>query len=444
MTLNFQPTSDTRLHGRWLTAVRVVFVTLAVLMLGVGFVSYVTYARVVGQVCATTDECQSGLRFTPAEASDFEQQGVPLELMVALRFGSLASVAIVSCVIGVLIAALRPDDWMALFVALFLIGLGALFNSGPPGALIRAYPFVSPLVILLTELTYVQFPLFFALFPNGRVVPHWMRWLTPLWCIYLTLITFMPNAIQILSRQPYLYFLVVISTLAMFASLMSAQVIRYRRYATPRERQQTKWVVVGVVLLLGIIILTALVGESTRNLFGNPVLFHIVGTLGFNLSPAILPIFIGIAILRSHLWDIDVIIRRTLQYSVLSGLLALVYFGGVVILQRIFTTLTGQGQNQLVAVLSTLAIAALFNPVRRRVQDLIDRRFYRKKYDAAKTLAAFAATVRDETDLDKLAASLIAVVQETMQPESVSLWLKDSNATMPKRNPYARADDAKK
>ncbi len=148
----------------------------------------------------------------------------------------------------------------------------------------------------------------------------------------------------------------------------------------------------------------------------------------------LLPISLAIAILRYRLFDIDLLIRRTLQYSLLSGLLALTYFGLVIVLQSLFTAITGQQQNDFVTVLSTLAIAALFNPVRRRVQDVIDRRFYRKKYDAAKTLAAFAATCRDETDLDKLTASLIAVVQETMQPESVGLWLRPTE-TRPDRFP---------
>lgn len=136
-----------------------------------------------------------------------------------------------------------------------------------------------------------------------------------------------------------------------------------------------------------------------------------------------IPVSIGIAILRCRLWDIDVLIRRTLIYAVLTALLALAYFGSVVVLQNLFGAVTGQRETPLVTVLSTLVIAALFVPVRRRVQAFIDRRFYRRKYDAARTLAAFGTALRDETDLDQLTAHLTAVVDEAMQPDSVGLWL---------------------
>jgi hypothetical protein len=140
----------------------------------------------------------------------------------------------------------------------------------------------------------------------------------------------------------------------------------------------------------------------------------------------LIPLSVGVAVLRSGLFDIDVVINRALVYATLTAALVLVYVGGVVGLQRLLSPLLGES-NQLAIVTSTLAIAALFSPLRRRIQTLIDRRFYRKKYDARKTLEAFSARLRDETNLEKLNVDLLSVVRETVQPEHVSLWLKPAD-----------------
>ena len=198
------------------------------------------------------------------------------------------------------------------------------------------------------------------------------------------------------------------------ASLMhSALTVR-----EPVAQAQLKWVALGITSFL-----IPGVGGWFLGFFGlRSELIGLIGVIGWFL----MPICLAIAILRYRLFDIDIIIRRTLVYSILTFLLALVYFGGVVVLQQLLQPFIGQ-HSDLAIVASTLAIAALFTSLRRRIQDAIDRRFYRRKYDAAKTLAAFSATVRDETDLDNLTGELLAVVQETMQPEGVSIWLKESD-----------------
>jgi len=152
------------------------------------------------------------------------------------------------------------------------------------------------------------------------------------------------------------------------------------------------------------------------------------------LSITSVPIAIGFAVLKYRLYDIDLIINRTLVYSSLTAMLVALYFGGVVFLQYVFRVLEG-GESQLAVVASTLAIAALFNPLRRRVQEFVDRRFYRRKYDAAKTLEGFSEKLRDETDLERLGEEVVGVVRETMQPKHVSLWLRPDSAPRNSRVP---------
>ena len=211
-----------------------------------------------------------------------------------------------------------------------------------------------------------------------------------------------------------------VQTLVLALGLVAAaSVVIGRRKAGGIERLQVKWLLYASVIWFG--------GNVLKNTVFSPLgdvswglwvsyLLVVIGGLGG-------PIAIGIAILRYRLYEIDIIINRTLVYGSLTVTLVALYFGGIVVLQRVFVLLTGQ-RSTLAVVASTLLIAALFNPLRRRIQSFIDRRFYRRKYDARKTLEAFSAQLRNETDLNALSEDLVGVVRETMQPAHVSLWLR--------------------
>ncbi len=215
--------------------------------------------------------------------------------------------------------------------------------------------------------------------------------------------------------------------LCILASAVSL-VLRFLR-SGGEEREQIKWLAFAAsVLGLGLssfLIPGILTPEATG---GAAPLWQNLLEDAVTLSFAGVAVAVGIAILRYRLYNIDLIINRTLVYGSLTAILAALYFGGIVLLQQVFVVLTGE-QSTLAVVASTLVIAALFNPLRQRIQSFIDRRFYRRKYDAAKTLEAFSAKLRDETDLDALSDDLVGVVRETMQPAHVSLWLRPDTAS---------------
>jgi len=210
----------------------------------------------------------------------------------------------------------------------------------------------------------------------------------------------------------------------LLGGVAAASLVVGRRGVSGVERQQIKWLLyVGPIMFvasgLHIGFYYFWLPEGSWGLWASDLLV-IVGGLS-------VPIAIGVAILRYRLYEIDLIINRTLVYGALTVLLVALYFGGIVVLQRVFVTLTGQ-QSTLAVVASTLLIAAMFTPLRRRIQSFIDRRFYRRKYDARKTLETFSAQLRNETDLDALSDDLVGVVRETMQPAHVSLWLRPESA----------------
>jgi MYXO-CTERM domain-containing protein len=274
----------------------------------------------------------------------------------------------------------------------------------------------------------------FLLFPDGKLVSR--RWIPVFWvvilttCAAITTSIFQPvlndppfegvvNPLGFAPPQALLAPLSYIGWPGMAASFLVAafaMILRLRR-SHGVERQQLKWLAAAAAILpLGSVSGVVLYYLGYDSIAGFLAVFSIV------------PIFLaaGYAILRYRLYDIDLIINRTLVYGSLTATLVALYFGGVATTQALFRALTGQEQQpQLAVVVSTLVIAALFSPLRRRIQAFIDRRFYRKKYDAAKTLESFSAKLRDETDLEALNAELLSVIRETMQPEHLSVWLRE-------------------
>jgi len=292
---------------------------------------------------------------------------------------------------------------------------------------LQSWLFVPGVLLLLSFV-----PLYF---PDGRLVsPRW-RWVVRFALFFsVTVAVFSalsPGEIQnqgilnplgIEALRPVFDLLDTLAFALYFTLLFASAaslVVRYRRSGSV-ERQQIKWLAFAA-LALTVWFLTNAPIEAAA-----PGLFSVVDSLAFTM----IPVATGIAILRYRLYDIDVVINRTLVYGSLTVMLALVYFGSVTATQAVFTALTGQEeQPQLAIVVSTLVIAALFNPLRHRIQSFIDRRFYRRKYDAAKTLESFSAKLRDETNLNALSDDLVGVVRETMQPAHVSLWLRPATTS---------------
>jgi hypothetical protein len=270
-------------------------------------------------------------------------------------------------------------------------------------------------VHLLEYAGQVGYTTFFYVFPDGRFVPRWARWLVLVWAVLLVPDVFFPRSPWNLLDGPLFFGLI--------GGAVLAQAYRYRRVSTSVHRQQTKWVVFGIAVGgAGLVGTSTLVSAVPAIEQSGPLGQMIVTTLS-EWVVLLVPLSIGVAMVRSGLYEIDVIINRTLVYGSLTATLGLVYLGSVIGLQYALRALTAEGSN-LTIVASTLLIAALFAPLRRRIQFFIDRRFYRRKYDARKTLEAFSAKLRHETDLEALSGDLVGVVRETMQPAHVSLWLR--------------------
>src|SRR5260221_2422147 len=420
MTESRERLSSARLHGRWLLLARGVWITLVVLTLVIFGASLPVYIALRQTLCAGT-ECAYGVLLTPAQVEVLKGIGLSLSDYAVYTVAFTLATIVLYLGVSTVIVWRRSDDRMALLVALMLVTFGPLGTTTTVLARPSSWQVPAECLVFLAIALFV---LVFLLFPTGQFVPRWMRWTFVVFLAVLVPSTFFPNTP--FTQNPYAIWLFYLVSLVVVATLALVQLYRYRRISSPLQRQQTKWVVFG--LAVPCTVLVGGYGLSINPALGDP---SVPSGASYQLAfPAILgcmllliPLSFGFAMLRSRLWDIDVLINRTLVYGTLTASLALVYVGLVIGLQALLRGVISHDSGVAI-VISTLAIAALFQPLRRRIQAIIDRRFYRSKYNAAKTVEAFSATLRQEVDLDQLREQLLAVVHETIQPTFVSLWLR--------------------
>jgi hypothetical protein len=401
--------SDTRLPGRWITAAHIVWAVLIICTLVLFFISIPVYFAQLQLSCSTTS-CAPG-QLSSSAAQALSKLGLSLKGYATLSLLLGIAWSLVWFVVGGVLAWRKFNDWMALLIALTFLMQGSESILSTVAGSSSAWQFPA---LLVGFLAYLLLSLVFVVFPNGRFVPHWSYWLVVLYIPVSVQFNFFPNITvpAWITLSGNLLFVGLVICLLVF------QVYRYWRVSNLVERQQTKWIVFCFTLLFVLVVASALIPALNQPGSFSSLIFG----ANFSFPALLIPLSFGIAIQRYRLYDIDIIINRTLVYGSLTIVLALVYTGLVIGLQTLLSTITG-GSN-LAIVASTLVIASLFQPLRKRLQDLIDRRFYRRKYDAAKILAAFSTSSREEVDLTQLGERLVSVVEETMQPTHVWLWLR--------------------
>jgi len=360
-------------------------------------------------ICRPVSACLS-FQLDAASARTLSQHGISMGAFAVFTAAAYAVLWVIWYAPAALIIWRKPQDRGALVCAFFLVSFPALVAAW--GGFIPA----SAPGILQLPLNVVPFAallLFGLLFPDGRFIPLWTRWLVALLALAFAGLALFPNSA-----------IWVIPVLVLPLSIVGVQIYRFRRVSTWAQRQQTKWVLFGLVVgILGLDALIQLGNFAVAQTANGSLYGGFSGILGFG-EISVIPITIGIAVLRSRLWDIDRIINRALVYLSLTVCLGGLYIGSVIGLQAILRAVTGQQSGVAVAV-STLVIATLFNPLRHRFQDLIARIFYRRKYNAAQVLGAFGDRLRDEVDMAQLSRDLTSVVSDTLQPAHVSLWIVD-------------------
>jgi len=408
-------TRDPRLYGCWLILARIGWVAVVGRALGLFIASIPTTFADLHILC-TAASCSTSGQLTPDYVRELQALGLSMDFYATYIVVFIIVFAFGYFAVGAVLFWRKSDDRMALFASFTLVTFPMAFTE----VLATLPPSWWLPVQFVSFLGSICFVLFFYLFPNGQFVPRWMRWLS----IGVIMYWGAKNFFSLSPLNPFTRFPILnaLTFVGFVGTMVVGQIYRYRRVSSLLQRQQTKWVVFGMSVAIGCYVgLDLLYGVFSLPPKG-PFADLIIFTATYFLM-LLIPLSIVFAILRSRLWDIDILINRTLVYGTLTAMLAVVYIGLIITLQFLLRGLISQ-TSDIAIVASTLAIAALFNPLRRRIQAFIDRRFFRRKYDAARTLEAFNVTLRNEVDLSQLREQLVAVVQETMQPTHISLWLR--------------------
>jgi hypothetical protein len=400
---------STTLRPPWLGFARAAWLIYAVLVVFILIFTFKSWAGITLHSCAGQATCPGQLSLEDVQIA--AQMGIPSSFIIALYVISSMLARWSLAIVGLVIVFKRSNDWMALILSAGFIST-LIEGSSIPAVVNNPLDVLIILAYIIGTGLWMPIPF---IFPNGQFVPRWTRWvaavITP-----LIMISLLPLGI------PWL----MSGILAIWLILGIVSVIyRYRRQSNPTERQQIKWVGIGFLIAFIAAIYWS-IGQALYPI-GSPsserVIFSIINAIIYPLAYGSLAACMGVAILRYRLWDVDLLVRRTLVYSLLTGTLALVFFGAVALLQAVFTSLTGQS-SAVSVVVSTLGIAAIANPLRSRIQNFIDRRFYRKRYNAERIVEGFTARLRDEVDLEELEDMLVSVVDQTLKPSSISLWVK--------------------
>lgn len=406
-TVSTADADDLAISGPWLVVARVGWVVLFVANLWYSTVAISRYHTQALHPC-TDSSCV----VTPAQAVTLHNAGISLSRYAAVSTGVAIALTLIGALMALAIFARRSNTRIALAVGILLF----TFSTGnlTAGA---SLTLISPLVdtvISLVDLT-IAFSVF-LIFPDGRFVPRWTWLLAAAWAIFHWALSAYPTTQWLYAFYPVIYL-----------SALGVQFYRYLRVSNTWRQQQTKLVVLAFSVTLVGNVLYWIVLPAVIPALGAPgSLYPLVGYPIYLLITLSLPVAFALAIQRYRLFDVDVLINRALVYSALTFILAALYFGLIIGAQTLLRAFTREQapQPQVVIVFSTLLIAALVQPLRHRIQALIDRRFYRRKYDARRTLATFGAALGTEADLPELTDRLLEVVKVTMQPAHASLWLR--------------------